>query len=371
MRILVLNWLDRANPDAGGAEEHLHEVFGRIGRSGHDVTVLASSWVNARTSEFDEGLEIHRAGGRYSYEWAAPRYYRKTLREREFDVVVEDLNKVPLFSPLWAKRPVCLLVHHLFGSVAFQEANIPLAAATWLMERPIPRIYRKNPVIAVSESTASDLAARGLARDHITVIPNGVDLEWYTIDPAIRENMEPTLLYIGRLKRYKRIDLVLQAVAGLRDRGHTVRLDIAGKGDDRARLEEVVADLRVENQVRFMGYVDERTKRDLMRRSWVHLLTSPKEGWGITNIEAAACGTPTVASDSPGLRDSVVDGETGFLVPHGDVDALVQKLEHLIENRVARNRMGLAARAYAERFTWDSAAERVLAVLDTCAGSRM
>ena len=124
-------------------------------------------------------------------------------------------------------------------------------------------------------------------------------------------------------------------------------------------LHELVGLLGVADRVRFLGYVSEDEKLDLMRRAWVHVLTSPKEGWGITNLEAGACGTPTVASDAPGLRESVVHGETGLLVPHEDETALVNALEGLIADAGRREEMGARARAYAERFTWDAAAERL------------
>ena len=143
MNLLVLNWQDRLNPQAGGAETHLHEIFGRLAGRGHQVTLLVSGWAGAAARDEVDGMEVHRAGGRYTFSLAAPAYYRRRLRSSTFDVIVEDLNKVPLLSPLWAGPPVVLLVHHLFGITAFQEASPPLAAATWLLERPLGRVYRR------------------------------------------------------------------------------------------------------------------------------------------------------------------------------------------------------------------------------------
>ncbi len=362
MKILVVNWLDRENPQAGGAEIHLHEVFGRIARSGHDVTVLSSGWPGcAPVTELD-GMEVQRAGRRLTFSLAGPRHYRRRLRERGFDVIVEDLNKVPLFTGGWGP-PVVLLVHHLFGGTAFQEASLPVAAATWVLERPIPRAYRDVPVIAISRSTADDLVARGISRQLITVIPNGIDLELYTPDPEGVEFPDPSILYLGRLKKYKRIDLVLRAVQRLRARGTNCRLRIAGGGDHRPRLEALSRELGIDDVVTFEGYVPEDRKVELFRRSWVHVLTSPKEGWGIANLEAAACGTPTVASDSPGLRDSVVDGTTGFLVRHGDVEELADRIGRLLGERELRDRMAREARAFAEGFSWEESARQTAELL--------
>ena len=356
MRILVTNWLDRENPQAGGAEIHLHEIFGRIASRGHEVTLLTSRFPGAVARTELDGIEVHRAGGRYSLSLAAPRYYRRVLRDRPFDVVVEDLNKVPLFTPYWVTAPVVLLVHHLFGRIAFQEANVPLALATWLMERPIPRVFRRRPVLAVSRSTAEDLVGRGFSKEGIGVIPNGIDLGFFSPEPGGRRFAEPTLLYLGRLKRYKRVDLLIKAMGILAERGRECRLRIAGRGDRRTELESLVGRLGLEDRIDFLGFVSDAKKRELLRRSWIHLLTSPKEGWGIANLEAAACGTPTIASDSPGLRDSVRDGVTGLLVPHGDPLILADRIAKLLDDDDLREEMGRNALEFARGFSWDRSA---------------
>ncbi|HSG08477.1 MAG TPA: glycosyltransferase family 4 protein [Longimicrobiales bacterium] len=368
LRILVVNWQDRENPQAGGAETHLHEIFGRLVRRGHHVSLLASGWPGCEPRTTLDGIEVVRVGSRHGFSLAAPVAFRRVLRNHAFDVVVEDLNKVPLFTPFWTDAPVALLVHHLFGSTAFREASFPVAAMTWLLERPIPRCFSETPTMAVSESTRADLARRGMDASRIEVIPNGVDLDVLTPDRHTPRFDEPTLLYLGRLKKYKGVDLIVRAVAELRRRGVPARLLIAGQGDHRATLERLSRELALGEAVEFLGFVSEVRKIDLFRRSWVHVLTSPKEGWGIANLEAAACGTATVASDAPGLRDSVVDGRTGHLVPHGDVGQLTERLAEFLQDPGKRDRMGAHARLFAERFSWEASAlatERFLARLVT------
>lgn len=359
LRILVVNWQDRENPLAGGAEIHLHEVFGRLAARGHAVTVLASGWEGAPPRADLDGIDVHRTGSRLTFSLAAPRYFRDHLREEPFDVVVEDLNKVPLFTPRWTSTPVALLVHHLFGVTAFQEASFPVAAATWLLELAVPRAFAGHPTVAVSQSTRADLVRRGMDAGVIEVIPNGVDLETLGPDPAVGPFDEPTVLYLGRLRRYKRVDLVIRAVARLRARGQPVRFLVAGKGDHLAALRKLTARLGVEDAVSFLGFVDETRKLELFRRSWVHVLASPNEGWGIANLEAAACATPTVASDAPGLRESVVHGRTGFLVPHGDVATLADRIGVLLHDEDLRTRLGAGARSFAEGFSWEASTDAV------------
>ena len=362
--ILVVNWLDRENPKSGGAEIHLHEVFGRLARAGHRVTLLCSGFPGAAPRAELDGIEVHRVGGRHTFALRARPYFKRNLAHRRFHVVVEDLNKIPLFTPWWTDTPVVLLVHHLFGATAFQEATLPIAAATWLLERPVPRVFRDVPAVAVSESTRDDLAARGMDPAHVRVVPNGIDLGTFRPDRSVDRFEVPTALYLGRVKKYKRADLPIRALALLRDRGVAGRLLIAGRGDHLDALARLARRLGLgEDRVAFLGFVDDAKKLELFRRAWVHVLTSPKEGWGIANLEAAACATPTVASDSPGLRDSVLDGRTGWLVPHGDVEALAGKMGAIFLDPALRDGLGAQARTFAEGFSWDASAQGVLEVL--------
>jgi len=167
-------------------------------------------------------------------------------------------------------------------------------------------------------------------------------------------------LYLGRLKRYKGVEYALRAVAAARLVRPEITLDICGQGDDRPRLEHVVESLGLAGAVRFRGFVSEEEKRTLLRRAWAVVFPSPKEGWGISNVEAAACGTPALASDSPGLRESVRHGVTGYLVPHGDWRGLADRMVALALDAELVERLGRAARQFAEGLSWDTAAQATL-----------
>ena len=356
MRILLVNWNDRANPLAGGAEVHLHEIFGRVARGGHKIDLVTSGWPGAaRTAELD-GMRVRRVGHRHSFALRARGVVRELLRINRYDVVVEDINKLPLFLAGLTDRPFCALVPHLFGTTAFLEASWPIAAVVWAAERPIARAYRRAWFQAISESTRDDLVRRGVPRDRIEVIYPGVDAGWYTPDADEPHAPVPTFLYVGRLKRYKGVEIALRALALARQARPDVVLEIAGSGDDRGRLERLARTLAPGDAVRFLGFVPEEEKRRLLRRAWSVVLASPKEGWGISNVEAAACGTPALASDSPGLRESVRQGETGFLVPHGDVRALADRMLQLAADPALVARLGRGARTFAEQLSWERAA---------------
>jgi glycosyltransferase involved in cell wall biosynthesis len=299
---------------------------------------------------------VHRVGTRHTFPFLAHSYFERTFGDvaPSLDVLVEDVNKVPLYTPRWrGVRRMVALVPHLFGGTAFQELAPPLAAAGWLAERPLGRVYRHVPFEAISISTAEDLAMRGIAREHVEVIYPGVDTVGYSPDPTMR-SPKPVFAYLGRLKKYKGVHLVIQAFARIK---HTeATLEIAGAGDYRPQLEALARSLDLGERVRFLGRISEADKLALLRRAWGLVFASPKEGWGITNLEAAACATPVVASNSPGIRESVRDGDTGYLVPHGDLAAMATAVDRLAASLDLVKRLGVSARAFAETFTWERAA---------------
>jgi len=356
VKILLVNWNDRENPHAGGAEVHLHELFGRLARGGHTVDLVASGWPGAVERAEVDGMRVRRVGGRHSFAVHARGVVRRMLAERPYDVVVEDVNKLPLFLPLLTRLPFVAIVPHLFGTTAFAEASWPMAAAVWAAEKAIPWAYRRAWFHVISDSTRDDLVARSVPVSRVTVINPGVDATRYSPDPASPRAAVPTFLYVGRLKRYKGVETALRAFAAARRTRPELALEIAGQGDDRPRLERLAAALGLGAAVRFRGFVPDAEKRELLRRSWAVVFPSPKEGWGISNVEAAACGTPALASDSPGLRESVRHGVTGFLVPHGDVAALSERMLVLARDPLLVERLGRGARAFAETLSWDTAA---------------
>jgi glycosyltransferase involved in cell wall biosynthesis len=369
VNVLLVNWLDRENPQAGGAEVHVFEIFRRLVERGHGVTLVASGWPGAPREAVVDGLAVRRFGGRHSFALVGRRAVRRELQAGHYDVVVEDINKLPLYLPTLTSLPVYVIVPHLFGTTAFREASWPVAFVVWLAEKPIPRVYRDQAFHAISHSTRDDLVRRGVRREAIRVIHPGVDAQWLTPDASVSRSDVPTFLYVGRLKRYKGLDIALHAVARARRTVPTLRLDIAGAGDDRPRLEAIARKLRLTDSVRFLGFVGEQEKRDLLRRAWAVIFPSPKEGWGITNVEAAACGTPAVASDSPGLRESVLHDETGILVPHNDPEALSKALCRLSGDPQLVTTLGTAARRFATALSWDRAAASTEAhLLETVRG---
>jgi len=365
MKILVVNWQDITHPLAGGAEVHLHEVFERIARRGHEVTLYCSAYPGAVHEEVRNGIRIIREGGRnfFNYRWI--RAYLTRFRREGFDVVVDDMNKIPFFTPLYVREPVFGVTHHLFGRSIFKEASLPAAAYVWGMESLAVRLYRarKIPFVVGAPSTQQELLTRGFLPEQVPVVHYGVDRRVHRPTGAPR-SPRPMIGYFGRLKQYKSVDHLLLALPAVLAVVPDLRVVIVGEGDDRPRLEEITRTHGLSHAVEFTGFVSEERKVELLQEIWFKVMTSAKEGWGLTVLEANACGTTVLASNVPGLRDAVRDGETGLLYTYGNIPELGEKILRLLRDRGLRDRLVEGAVRYVESFTWEAAADRTLALLE-------
>ena len=361
MRVLILNERDVRHPRAGGAEVHVEEIFSRLVARGWKVTEATSSFPGARPEENVSGLRVRRLGRLPLYYPRAAWSCARETRRGRFDVVVECLNKLPFYAPLHSAVPVLAIAHHLFGETAFEQVAWPIAATVWTLERAIPRIYRGVPFVAISESTRDDLIRRGVSGDRVRVSHCGLERP-ETLPPPMAER-GARVAYVGRLEPYKRVDLLLRAMARLAERFPDAEILVIGRGADRERLERVARDVGVAQRTRFTGYVTREERDGLLASCRVSVCPSPKEGWGLTVVESNAVGTPVVATDAPGLRDSVEDGKTGFLVPEADEAAFADRIARLLTDDAVATEMSAAALAWAGRFDWDRAAEEMAEAL--------
>jgi glycosyltransferase involved in cell wall biosynthesis len=361
-RILLVNWIDIANPEAGGAEVHLHEISKRLVTRGHKVTILASTFRDCLSEEEIDGIRIMRRGGRFFFNFHVPRALKSLTDRDEFDIVVDDINKIPFYTPLYVKKPILALAHHLFARTIFIETVLPLAAYVYLSELLIPAVYRNTRFVVVSESTREDFVRRGLPESNIEVVYNAVDHGRYT--PSFEDKAkEPMVAYIGRIKKYKSIDHLLKAAKIVFERIPRAHLVVAGAGDYLDSLVATARRLGIADRVDFRGFVSEEEKVSILQKAHVVVNPSSKEGWGVTVIEANACGTPVVASDVPGLRDAVRDKETGLLVSYGDIDGFAESISDVLTDESLRERLSQEAVRWARRFNWDDSADAILKVI--------
>ena len=360
MRILILNWRDPRHPWAGGAEVFLHQVARHWIRWGHTVTWLCSRHPSQAQYDQIEGIQIVRAGGIYSvYPTAAAVYLFKL--HQQYDLLFDSVNGIPFFTPLYSTKPKVSLVHHIHSEVFFRELPPHLAhLGSFLESICMPLVYRRTPFVAVSDSTRQSMIQIGIPDHQITVIHNGVDNLSYT--PGTKSD-SPRIIFVGRLRRYKSVDVLIRAMPLVLLKIPNLRLDIVGSGPMADELHRLADNLCVSGSIRFHGFVSERNKVEFLRQAHLAIQPSMKEGWGLTVLEANACGTPVVAANVPGLIDSVVHGKTGILVPHGDPDALAQEVVALLIDADRRSKMSQAAVAWSQQFNWEQTARSCLELL--------
>jgi len=336
MRVLFVSWKDLAHPQAGGAEYVTDRLATGLQARGHEVALLAGGPVGQRA------YPVFDAGGTYSQYLRAPLQYRK--RFRDWDLVVDVENGVPFFSPLWRKGPVVCLVHHVHVDQWSMYFAPPIASTGRALEaRVMPRVYRDQLFVAVSKSTADSLVKLGVPAASIRTIEMGSD----PAPTGIPESPLPLFVALGRLVAHKRVERLLTIWEQVRP--HTGgRLLIAGDGPDAQRLHEHAG-----ADVMFLGSLSQADKQQLLGEAWFLVHAAHHEGWGTVIMEAAAAGTPTVAFDVRGVRDSVVDGETGVLAE--DDAAFAAAWIRLADDRDERRRLSEAARQRAGEFTWDRA----------------
>ena len=364
MKILAFNWQDIRNPYAGGAEVQFHEVFSRVAAAGHEVVLYCSAFPGAPREELLNGVRIIREGGRSLFNFHVPLAYLRRFRHQGFDVVIDDMNKIPFLTPLYVREPIQGVIHHLFAESIFREVNPLVGAYVYVAERFSLALYRKKrtPFIVVSPSTFDDLRARGFDPSLLVHIGLAVDHKLFR-PTGIPRSPTPLIGYFGRLKKYKSVDHLLQALPLVLGEMPDLRVIIVGDGDDRPRLQGVARDLGVQHAVTFTGFVSDQEKITILQQMWFKVATSSKEGWGLTVTEANACGTPVIASNVPGLRDAVQDGKTGLLYRYGDVAELADKIKILLKDKELRSRLSAGALDWAALFSWDEAARRTIEVL--------
>ncbi|WP_256546775.1 glycosyltransferase family 4 protein [Halobellus inordinatus] len=359
MKVLVITWRDLRHSRSGGEERFLHEICSRLVDRGVNVTMLCCGGEGLPSEENRDGITIHRVGSLYTFFPRVPLAYKRLARRDSFDVVIENITAVPVFTPLYVGSRLTAIEHHITDHIFFEELPAPLGAVAWLAERSIPLFYRSVPFLTVSASTRAELEQMGLYVR--SVVHNGIDDTLLMSDSG--ENFDTNtsddghrLLYLGRVRRHKHIDDVVSVVKRLRGEFPNLQLDVAGTGDHLGELRTLVTEWGLNDRVTFHGFVDKPTKRRLLAQADLFCIASRKEGWGITVIEANAQGTPVVGYDVPGLRDSVIDGETGVLCKPS-VESMTNAVRELLQNDKLRQSLGENARNHAEEYTWSQASD--------------
>jgi len=355
----MLAWRDLDDDEAGGSEVHAHNIASIWTQAGVRVTMRTSFAVGRPPVAVRDGYTVSRRGSRYSVFARSP--LAEVLgRLGPCDALVEIWNGVPFLSPLWWHGPTSVWLHHVHGPMWGQTLPAPAARfGNLLEERLAPPFYRRVPVVTLSPSSKEELVDElGFDRDHVTVIPPGVDPYF---SPGGARSPTPLAVAVGRLAPVKDFPRLVRVMAGVRRHVPDAELVIVGEGYSRPEIEQVVRSVGGQDWVHLPGRISDDELRDLYRRSWVTVSASTREGWGMTLTEAAACGTPTVATDIAGHADAVAAGRSGLL-RRTDGD-LADAITAVLTDVALRSELQDGALARAAELTWEGAALANFAVL--------
>lgn len=356
MNILIFNWRDLKHSWAGGGEIYIFEQAKRWVKLGNKVTVFCGQDVEKKLPEKEvyDGITVIRKGGRFSvYFWAIWFYLFK--KQEKYDFIVDVENGIPFFTPFFAFFvPKVCIVYHVHGKQFFYELPFGISHIGYFIERYVfSFLYRSIPIIAISQTTKNELVKIGFKKKNIHIVYcgiNGKDKHY-----ALQKKFStPTILYLGRIKAYKRVDLLVTLFGEILKKVPHARLLIAGWGTDASSVTDLVMKSKFRKRIELIGPVSEAEKRKLLSKSWVFVNPSIGEGWSIAVIEANLYGTPAVAFNVPGLHESVKNNETGFLVKSHE--ELILKIIRVLSSKTTRNRLSQKAYEWAHLFSWEKAA---------------
>jgi len=360
MKILILNWRDIKNPRAGGAEVLTHELAKGWVAAGHEVTFFSSFFTKAKKRESVDGVSIIRAGNAISVYWQAYSYYKKEFKGK-FDLIIDEINTLPFFSNLYVKEKVVCHINQLAKEVWFYESVFPVSLFGYLIEPFFLKSYRNNDVITISKSTKDDLIALGFKESKINIIPMGIDFK--PLEALVEKEELPTLIYVGRLKKSKRVHHIIEAYKLALIKQPDLKLWIVGKGDAsyKACLYKLAKD---EAGIKFFHNLNNRDKLRLMSLAHLIVVTSAREGWGLIVTEANAMGTPALTYDVPGLRDSNKDGLTGFVCKENNPKCLSDEIIRFFDDQKLIARLSEKALEDSKQYSWQRTVKESLEIIN-------
>ena len=352
MKILIFNWRDIMNPAAGGAEVFTHENAKRFVEKGNEVTLFTSAFPGCMKEEVIDGIRVIRDGGKYSVYWKAREYYNKYFKGK-FDIVVDEINTRPFLAPEFVHNgeKVFALIHQLAREFWFYETGFPVNyIGYYFLENKWLSNYRNIPTLTVSESTKKDLMTMGFKK--VSIMPEGINFK--PLESMPEKEKEPTLIFVGRLKKAKLPDHAIYAFKIIKKKLPDAKLWVVGDGYYRKELEKISC-----SGVEFFGLIRNEKKLSFLSRAHAILVPGVREGWGLVVTEANAMGTPAIGYDVNGLRDSIRNGKSGLLC-NNNPEAMAQRACELLEDNMLRERLSRDALSWAGEFSWEKSAGEFL-----------
>jgi len=337
-KILWFTWKDKKNSLAGGAEIVNEELAKRLAQNGYEVKLIVGGYKDATPKEIIDGYEVIRVGGRWTVYWQAYKYYKKNLQGWA-DLVIDEINTIPFFSKFYVKEKNILFIHQLCREIWFYQMFFPLNWIGYIIEPIYLRLLNGRPVITISNSTKSELQKLGFK--DIQIISEGIEIEPVDNLEQITKYPNPTILSLGSIRAMKRTKDILQAYNLAKQSIPNLELVIAGDSND-PYGQEFLQELEksdYKQDIQYLGKVSIDKKIELMQKSHIILVTSVKEGWGLIVTEANSQGTPAIVYDVDGLRDSVIDSQTGIVCTTNTPVNLAQNIAKLFSDQTLYDKL--------------------------------
>lgn len=351
-RVHVLAWRDLVDIEAGGSELHAARVLSLWAEAGIDITMRTSYAQGHPYTGTRDGYRIVRKHGRFMvFPTTVVSELLGSLGPR--DGIIEIWNGVPFLTPVWARGPRSTWIHHVHRDMWEMVLEPGLAKAGKFFEHRIaPPLYRRTPIVTLSESSRTEIIEYlGLPASRVRVVPPGIDQRFH---PLGDKSESPLVVAVGRLMPSKRFDDLIATMAEVRALVPTVQLVIVGDGYEHPALEEQIALLGAQSWIRLAGRVSDEELLSLYRKAWLVASASIAEGWGMTLTEAAGCGTPSVATDIAGHRDSVAPNLSGLLAR--TPREFTEQIAAVLTNSALREQLSAGALQHAATLTWTGTA---------------
>ncbi|OGG22007.1 hypothetical protein A3E72_00835 [Candidatus Gottesmanbacteria bacterium RIFCSPHIGHO2_12_FULL_43_26] len=358
MKIAIFNWRDLENPRSGGAEIVTHKYAGYMADHGHEVLVISPAFKGSLREETAGGIKIIRLGYPFPHNYLFHPllvyfYYQKKLKNN-VDLIIDQIHWVPFFTPLYVKEKIIVFIHEVAQPIWKRQFGTILGFIGRSFEPFFYLPYRRTRFLTVSQTSKNDLVKFNIPPGNIRIITSGFDIKPFKTPPV--KNLNPSFIFLGRLVRGKNVEEVIQAFAEIKKRLKTARLSIVGNIEDKKyfiRLFSLVKKLSLSEAVDFPGFVSGVKKISLLKKCHLLLHASVSEGWGLVVSEAAACGTPAVVYNVPGLSQSVTDKKTGLICTSNHPSEMAKLVLKLMNNKKLYRQLQKFCLSSAKKNSWD------------------
>jgi len=367
MKVLILNWRDIKNPSSGGAEILTHEIAKGLVNRGHDVWQISALFNGAKKKEKIDGVVIERGGHPdartlfHSVQYFAYKKYKEQFREK-VDLVIDEIHGVPFFTSFYVKEKKLALICEVAGELWDIAVLPPFNFFGKFIEKIYPKFYQNLPILTISNSSKNELVKLGFKSSKIKILPMGTDSQ---IVSKPKKEKTPTLIFLSRISKSKGVEDAIKSIAILKNEFSDIALWIVGRGDDTylKELAHLVIKLNIQKNIKFLGFVTEKEKSDLLQKAHILITPSTKEGWGLTVHEAGAKMTPVVSYNVPGLRDVVKNKISGIITSENTPESLAKTLKRVLENKIVYQKLQRGALNERNKHDWKNTIDYLLTII--------